>query len=151
MGIVLLTMWLFNQYSASNLPYGKKANDVRIALNIPSIKSSMYSSRVNRKTIGNHWKNFWDNPDKGEVLHVWKIAIPKSDHKTLSEEKDGFRKRLDNGVVYQLNLVTKIENNQIIEQYGFLFQVPSSYESKKELSGSKLDSIISDWKILEQK
>lgn len=147
--IALLTTLLINQFLASNLPYGKKANNLRISLAIPSIKSSMYSNRISRKTIGNSWENFWSNPKEGEVIHIWKISIPKDDNKTLFEERDGFRKMLQNGILYQLNIITKIENNKVIEKYGTLFQVRSSNELYKEFSGSKLDSIIFDWRILE--
>ena len=147
--IFFITKFIFNEYKAYNLPYGKKANEIRIAANIPTIKSFMYSKNVNKKLLGNQWINIRKEPKKGEVLHIWKLAIPKDESGTLLEEKDAFRKTEENGKTFQVNLKSIVENNIITEQNAILFEVPSSYENRKEINGTELKMLMSEWKILE--
>lgn len=149
--IWFIAKFLINEYKAYNLSYGKKANEIRISANIPTIKSIMYSKNVNKNLLGNQWVSIRKKPKKGEVLHIWKLAIPKDESGTLYEEKDAFRKMEENGTIYQLNLKSIIENNNIIEQDAFLFEIESSNQSRKEISGVELETLKSEWKILELK
>tara|TARA_R110000868_G_scaffold409676_1_gene695639 strand:+ start:1351 stop:1854 length:504 start_codon:yes stop_codon:yes gene_type:complete len=149
--VYFIMKFIFNEYKAYNLPYGKKANEIRISANIPTIKSLMFSKNVNKKLLGNQWVSIRKEPKKGEVLHIWKLVIPEDDSGTLYEEKDAFRKMEENGIAYQLNLNTIVENNIILEQDAILFEVPSSNENRKEIKGIELETLISEWKILELK
>lgn len=150
-GIVFLTIFTIHQYKASKLAYGKKSNEIRKSINLPIINPLMYSEDVNNELLGNQWVSFRKNPNKGEVLHLWKIAIPKDDNETLHEERDAFRKMDENEIIYQLNLISTIENSNVVEQEAILFEVPSSYEDRKTITGIELKNLIAEWKILEQK
>jgi hypothetical protein len=149
--LYFLTIFIFNEYKAYNLPYGKKANDIRISANIPIIETLMYSKKVNKKLLGNRWVSIRKKPKIGEVIHIWKLAIPEDENGILYEEKDAFRKMEKNGTIYQLNLNTIIKNNMILEQYAFLFEVDNSNKTRKEISGIELDTLIFKWGILEKK
>lgn len=81
--VFFIMKFIFNEYRAYNLPYGRKANEIRISANIPTIKSLMYSENVNKKFLGNHWVSIRKQPKKGEVLHIWKLAIPEDDRGSL--------------------------------------------------------------------
>jgi hypothetical protein len=111
----------------------------------------MYSKNVNKQLLGNQWVSIRKEPKKGEVLHIWKLAIPENKSGTLYEESDAFRKKDENGTEYQLNLYSTIENNKLIEQNGIFYQLPTSNEKRKKIKGIELDRIISEWKILELK
>ncbi|WP_344716107.1 hypothetical protein, partial [Winogradskyella damuponensis] len=147
--VFYIMKFTFNEYKAYNLPYGKKANEIRISTNIPTIKSFMYSKNVNKQLVGNQWVSIRKEQKKGEVLHIWKLAIPEDESGTLYEESDAFRKKDDNGTEYQLNLYSTIENNKVVEQKGILSQLPNSNKNRKEINEIELDSLISEWKILE--
>jgi hypothetical protein len=149
--VFFIMKFIFNEYKAYNLPYGKKANEIRISANIPTIKSLMYSKNVNKRLLGNQWVNIRKEPKKGEVLHIWKLAIPEDESGILHEERDAFRKVEENGKIYQLNLNTIVDNNIIIEQDAILFEIESSYENQKEISGVELETLTAEWKILELK
>jgi len=149
--VYFILEFVFNEYKAYNLPYGKKANEIRISANIPTIKRLMYSKIVNRKTLGNQWVNIRKEPKKGEVLHIWKLAIPEDESGTLHEEKDAFRKTMENRKTYQLNLNSIVENDIVLEQNAILFEIPNSNENRKEISGTELETLMSEWKILELK
>ena len=149
--IVFLAIFLTNEYQASKLLYGKKSNEIRKTAKIPTIKTLMYSKSVNKNLLGNQWVNIRKEPNKGEVLHLWKRAIPKNDNKTLFKETDAFRKMDDNEIIYHLNLYSIIENGYISEQDAILSEVSSPYESRKKISGTELKNLISKWKILELK
>lgn len=149
--VYYIITFVFNEYKAYKLPYGKKANEIRISANIPTIKSLMYSTNVNRELLGNQWVSIRKEPKKGEVLHISKLAIPKDDIGTLYEESDVFRKMEENGIMYQLNLHSIVENDTILKQDGILFEVPSSYENQKKVSGIELKNLISKWKIFDIK
>ncbi|NRR93495.1 hypothetical protein HSX10_18130 [Winogradskyella undariae] len=144
-----IAKFLFNEYKAYTLAYGKKANEIRISANIPTIKSFMYSKNVNKQLLGNQWVSVRKEPKKGEVLHIWKLAIPEDESGALYEESDAFRKKDNNGTEYQLNLYSTIENNIIIEHYGILTQFPNLNKNRKKINGIELDSLISEWKIFE--
>ena len=147
--VVILTIFIINQYKSYKLEYGKKSNEIRKSANIPTIKSLMYSKNVNNDLLGNQWTNIRKEPSKGEVIHIWKIAIPKDDNKTLFRERDAFRKMNKNGIIYQLNINSVVENGNILKQNGILFEVQGSYENRKEISGVKLKTLMKKWKILE--
>ncbi|WP_179317978.1 MULTISPECIES: hypothetical protein [Winogradskyella] len=149
--VFFITKFIFNEYKAYNLPYGKKANEIRTLANIPTIKSFMYSKNVNKKLLGNQWVSIRKEPKKGEVLHIWKLAIPEDESGTLREEKDAFRKTEENGKTFQLNLKSIVENDIITKQDAILFEVPSSNDNRKEIRGTELQTLISEWKILELK
>ncbi|WP_091893076.1 hypothetical protein [Polaribacter sp. KT25b] len=149
--IVFLTIFTIHQFKASRLAYGKKSNEIRKSINLPIIKPLMYSQDVNNDLLGNRWVSFRKEPKKGEVLHIWKLAIPEDDNETLHEERDAFRKMDENEIVYQLNLFSTIENGNIMEQEAILFEVSSSYEDRKTISGIELKNLIAEWKILELK
>jgi hypothetical protein len=149
--VFFIMKFIFNEYKAYNLPYGKKANEIRISANIPTIKSLMYSKNVNKKLLGNQWVSIRKEPKKGEVLHIWKLSIPEDESGILYEEKDAFRKMEENGKIYQLNLNTIVENNVIMEQDAILFEIESSNENRKEISGVELETLAAEWKILELK
>jgi hypothetical protein len=147
----LLSTFIFNEYKAYNLHYGKKLNEIRMSANIPTIKSFMYSKNVNKKLLGNLWVSIMKEPRKSEVLHIWKLAIPEDESGTLHEERDAFRKKDENGIEYQLNLKSIIDKNKIIEQSATLYRLPISNENRREISGIELERLISEWKILELK
>jgi len=149
--VCYIVIFIFNEYKAYELPYGKRANEIRISANIPTIKSLMYSTNVNSELLGNQWISIRKAPQKGEVLHIWKYVIRKDDSGALYEERDAFRKMEENGIIYQLNLNSIVEKDTILEQYGILFEVSSSYENPKKVSGIELKNLISKWKIFELK
>lgn len=143
--ISIVVRFLVNEYIAHKLPYGRKANNERVKLEIPVIKKNMYTGHVNRRTLGNRWINIRQNPKKDEILHVWKMVIP-NEQEELHEEKDGFRKLDKDGKVNQFNLRTTIQNDKIIEQKGW-FVVKDSSTERIEFVGDDLDEIIKEWKI----
>ncbi len=149
--VFFVMKFIFNEYIAYNLPYGKKANEIRMSANIPTIKSLMYSKDVNKKLLGNQWLSIRKEPKKGEVLHIWKIAIPEDESGILYEEKDAFRKMDEKGKIYQLNLYSTVENNIIIEQDAILFEIDSSNQNRKKISGVELETLTAEWKILKLK
>ena len=149
--VFVIMKFIFNEYKAYNLPYGKKANDIRISANIPTIKSLMYSKNVNENLLGNQWVSLRKEPKNGEVLHIWKLAIPEDESGFLNEEKDAFRKMEENGTIYQLNLKSIVENNIIIEQDAILFEIDKSNQNRKKISGIELETLKAEWKILELK
>ena len=149
--LIFLAIFITNQYQASNLEYGKKSNEIRKAAKIPTIKTSMYSKNVNNNLLGNQWVNIRKEPNKGEVLHLWKRAIPKNDNKTLFKETDAFRKMDENEIIYHLNLYSIMENGHISEQDAILSEVSSPYESRKKINGIELKNLLTKWKILELK
>ena len=149
--VFIIMKFIFNEYKAYNLPYGKKANEIRMSANIPTIKSLMYSKNVNKKLLGNQWVSIRKEPKKGEVLHIWKLAIPEDESGILYEEKDAFRKMEENGTIYQLNLYSTVENNIIIEQDAILFEIDSSNQNRKKISGVELETLTAQWKIHELK
>ena len=134
------------EFKAHNLSYGRKSNSIRDSANIPIIEKFMYSQFVNTKTLGNQWLNDRKEPKIGEVLHVWKLVIPK-DNETLHEEKDAFRKKDKNGITYQFNLFSTLEKNIIVKQEGILFERSNSNKTLTEINGTKLDSLVKDWGI----
>lgn len=50
----------------------------------------------------------------------------------------------ENGTVYQLNLNSIVENDITLEQDGILFEITSSYENRKVISGIALETLMSD-------
>lgn len=146
--VCYISLFVYNEFEAYKLPYGKKANKIRISANIPTIKSLMYSTNVNEELQGNRWVSIRNEPEEGEVIHVWKLVIPKEDKITLFEERDAFRKIEGDGKIYQLNLNSIVDNNAILKQDAILFEVPRSYGNEKKLSGIELKNLISKWKIL---
>ncbi|QNK78195.1 hypothetical protein H7F37_03685 [Winogradskyella sp. PAMC22761] len=149
--VYFVISFFINEYKAHNLPYGKKANEIRISADIPTIKSMMYSSHVNNDLLGNQWINIRKEPKKGEVLHVYKTAIPKDDSGILYEETDRFRKMDENGIIYQLMLNSIVENERISEQYGILKKIEGPYEDGKKIRGIELNNLLLKWKIHELK
>lgn len=149
--VFFIIKFIFNEYEAYNLPYGKNANEIRMSANIPTIKSLMYSKDVNKKLLGNQWVSIRKEPKKGEVLHIWKLAIPEGESGILYEEKDAFRKMDENGRIYQLNLYSTVENNIIIEQDAILYEIDSSNQNQKKISGVELETLTAEWKILKLK
>ena len=143
--IFIITIFIVNQIIALFLPYGVRANDKRIKLNIPIIEKSMYSMDFNWRLVGNHWKSIRKTPRSNEVLHVWKTSLPLTNKGELDEEKDAFRRIDKNGNIQQLNIYTKIIGDSITIRRGNTFFINSQQRNNKELMASEIDSILNLW------
>lgn len=141
----ILGIFLGSQYKANQLPYGKKANPQRIKMQIPTIKTTMYSGNVSDR-LGNTWENIRQKPKEDEILHVWKTVIPNEKYE-LDKEKDGFRKLDENGEIIQLNLTTIIKQGKIVEQRGKEFKSGSSYNERVVITGEELNRLLKTWEI----
>lgn len=136
--------FFYNRYKIKNLHYGVKANPLRRSLHIPIIDDYMKAEHRYNQYSGNRWTSKKELPSGSEVLHVWKIVTPLSDASGLFDEMDGFRKRLNDSVCYQLNIDSKIVGDTIAIRTGQLFYYHKS-DLPLNLTDLQIDSISAAW------
>lgn len=131
-----------------DLPYGRKCNDLRKKLFIPIIEDNMIDERLYKASQGNKWSSRAQVPkNERDVLHVWKLVTPLTDTGGLFKESDGFRRKISDSIVVQLNIESEIIGDSCSIRTGqlFLFQKDSSVNY---LTESGIDSICKQWGML---
>jgi hypothetical protein len=136
--------FFYNRYRIRNLHYGVKANSLRMALNVPIIDDYMKVVHRYNQYSGNRWQSKKELPSGNEVLHVWKNVTPLSDTSGLFDEMDGFRKKLNDSIYYQLNIDSRIIGDTIATRTGKLFYYRKS-DTGRGLTDLQIDSISTAW------
>ena len=129
----------------------KESNVLRKKFHIPIIGDDM-TCRDSTDFYFIYWAAKQKYPADTNILHAWKTITPG--HSILSLESDAFRKRIDDTLLYQLNITSKIKKDSSMSIDAMLFYILEN-ESKslsiefdnqyKNLSRSELDSIIQQW------
>jgi hypothetical protein len=97
---------------------------------------------------GTRWDSGKELPSGDEVLHVWKAIIPLSDTAGLYKESDGFRKKLDDSLFYQLNIESLIGGDTQAIRTGILFFYHRNLSSALSLDDTQIDSIANNWGLI---
>lgn len=146
--IFLIYRLIANRVKISNLHYGVKANDIRKKLFVPIIDDYMFVEDPDAKYVGNRWESKKELPENyGEVLHVWKVAIPLTEKAGLSEEKDGFRKKANDSLYYQLNINSTIQGDSFAVRRGELFYYNMHGSPNLNLDDAGIDSVAKKWRL----
>lgn len=134
--------FFYNKYKISKLHFGVKANPLRTKLYVPIIDDYM---KANKFYSGSRWESKADLPKDDKVLNVWKIIIPLSDTAGLFEESDAFRKKFNDSLFYQLNIISNISGDTIANRKGSLFFYNKNSLFNMDLNEYKIDSIANSW------
>ena len=139
----------YNRNQLSELPYGTKANALRLKLRIPIIEEDLTPKYDFHEYKGNQWNSDREFPQKDEILHAWKSVIPGDDF-VLNEETDAFRKYINDSLCQQLILKSTIDSDKKVTQVGTTFYLKG--QSFKTIDTNKIThdslairSILSDW------
>jgi hypothetical protein len=135
----------YTKHQVSNLHYGIQANELRKRLQIPIIEDNMKPEGYNEAISGLYWKANQQLPTDKEVLHVWKNAIPFSDTAGLYKESDGFRKKYNDSLYYQLIIHSAITGDTTVKRSGKLFIYNKSELLNIVLNDEQVDSVAKSW------
>jgi hypothetical protein len=138
----------------SKLRDGPSSNKLREKLKVPIIDS--YMIKTDDHSFGSdRWEPKEEMPTEGIALHLFKNILPYNKIELSLEEWDGILMKINDSVVHQLNITSKIKDRSDVSRTGELYIYPLNLpESKKnrlypnrELNEKEIDSIFINWKL----
>lgn len=156
--IVLIFIFLSgcqsNGDQISKLRDGPSSNKLREKLRVPIIDSYMVKTDIH--SFGSdRWESKEDVPTEGIALHIHKNILPYDKSEGSLEEWDGILMQINDSVVHQINIISKINDRFAVTRTGELFVYPlnlpdhikNRLEPNRELEEKEIDSILISWKL----
>jgi hypothetical protein len=125
---------------------GRGNNANRIKTHVPIIENNMSEVIAFDSFIANHWEADEDSQSNDSIVHYSKNVTPIEPLNRV-EEKDLFKKRIDESRYYELYIKSVILNNSHSEREGIL--TISSPEGNKTiiLDEIGIDSVARNWRL----
>ncbi len=123
---------------------GRTNNVNRIKIHVPIIENNMSEVYAFDSFIANHWEADADSQPNDSAVHYSKNVTPIEPLNKV-EEKDLFRKRIDESRHYELYIKSVIFNNTHSKREGIL--TTSSPEGNKTINLDEIgiDSVARNW------
>jgi hypothetical protein len=158
--IVRITLSFFllscqsNGNSISKLRDGPSSNKLREKLRVPIIDS--YMVKTDDHSFGSdRWESKQEIPTDAVVLHHFKLILPYKESESSLEEWDGILMKINDSVIHQININSKIKDKFVVTRTGELYIYPfnlpepkrNRLEPYKQLEEKEIDSIFKSWKL----
>lgn len=118
----------------------RESNSLRKRFEIPIIEDNMKVADPT-ESFRCKWTTSEQYRSDTIPLHVWKVIVPGKS--VLSLESDAFRKRIDDTLLYQLNIESKIHKDSSVTITGFLFYTHTNDRKSRspdfDMHGKSLD------------
>lgn len=138
----------------SKLRDGPSSNKLREKLRVPIIDSYMIKTEIH--SFGSdRWESKEEIPVGGIALHLFKNILPFDKNDSSLEEWDGILMKINDSVVHQINIISKIKDRFVVVRTGELFIYPlnlpkpikNRLDPYKKLKEKGIDSILTSWKL----
>lgn len=154
-GLLLLLFFVAISCSRTDKKFysSRDSNSLRKRLHIPIIEENMVISD-STDFFRSYWSTAHKYPLDSLPLHVWKVIIPG--RSVLSFESDAFRKRIDDTLLFQLNIDSKLYRDSSVTITGSVFYTQTSEQKSISLEFDKkyvrldsmgVDSVKKSWQI----
>jgi hypothetical protein len=140
----------------SKLSEGPSSNKLRKKLKIPIIDSHMVKTEIH--SFGSdRWESKEEIPTEGIALHIFKNILPYDKSDSSLEEWDGILMKINDSVIHQINIISKIKDRFVVTRTAELFiylpnlpnPIKNRLEPYKNLKEKEIDSILVSWRLYE--
>ena len=140
----------------SKLRDGPSSNKLREKLKVPIIDT--YMVKTEDHSFGSdRWESNIKLPTKGIILHLFKLILPYDKSESSLEEWDGIAMKINDSVIHQINISSKIKDKLDVTRTGELYIYPLNLSEPKknrlqpyrQLQEKDIDSIFVNWKLFQ--